>query len=129
MSEIIQPKSGKKVFELQENGRSLLIDFYESITDSKEFSGYFNRGIKIIENAVDEYRLPPEKWRKIQYPGLDYSIFEAKLKKLRIYVVFGLFPGPIVVTGGKKTKQKKDIPRIVNQIKRYRDETLSESNT
>lgn len=129
LSEIIQPKSGRTPFELHKNGKSLLIDFYESVTDSKEFMRYFNKAVKIIEHALDGYRLTDNKWKKVQYSGLDYSIYEAKSDKIRIYIVQDLTSVPIVVTGGKKTNQDRDILRVVNHITRYRDELQSQADT
>lgn len=129
LSEIIQPKSGAKVYELQKNSNSLLIDFYETIKTEKDFKRDFNKAIKIIENKLDGYRLTKEKWRIIHSSEKAYSIYEAKSKRLRIYVVIDLLDDPVVVSGGKKTKQDQDIQRVVNHIKRFRDENNSESDT
>lgn len=129
LSEIVRPNSGRRVFELYKNEESLLTAFYEQIADSKEFMRYFNKAVKIIENALDDYRLTDKKWKKVQYPGLDYTIYEAKADKIRIYIVQDLTSVPIVVTGGKKTEQGRDIQRVVNHINRYRDELYRQSDT
>lgn len=107
------------VYELHKNGESLFSKFIKEI----EFEGNsFNKlagAIRIIEGTANLIRFPKNKFREIEGHKLNCKIFEVKSGEIRVYLFQEEKTGRVIVTGGLKNSQKKDIKAIINTIKEY----------
>lgn len=68
-----------------------------------------------ISNLVS---MPDTKLKDITHNKDPYKNYEIKTKNLRVYY-FKDFEGNIIVIGGKKSTQKKDIKKFKNILKEY----------
>ena len=78
--------------------------------------------VSIIENSANLFRMPKGKFRIIEGHGLKCKIYEAKKGMIRVYLFHQEQTGRIIVTGGKKGDQKRDIRSVIKTIKEYYNE-------
>lgn len=121
MSEIIDCNTKISVYELYKNGNSLFNDFYEDIKSNAIYFKSTTSAIKIIEQSANGLRLHKQKFRELKGTGLNCKVYEAKKDSVRIYM-FQDSLGRVIVTGGVKGDQTKDIARIIKIIKDYQNE-------
>jgi hypothetical protein len=96
--------------KLSRNGVCLLDEFEKEIKDNPQYTSEFKTLLAYIELYSSGLVLPERKFREIK--SAKYKQYEFKSKNLRIYAVSGE-GSKIIVTGGYKKNQKKDI----NQLK------------
>jgi len=65
---------------------------------------------------------PKAKFRPIEGHNLNCKVYEAKKGIIRVYLFHQENTGRIIVTGGKKGNQKKDIKSIIKTIQDYYNE-------
>jgi hypothetical protein len=78
--------------------------------------------IRIIEEKSNLNRYPKTKFREIQGHKLKCKVFEAKSGIIRIYLFHEEKTGRIIITGGLKDNQKKDLKSILKIKKEYNNE-------
>jgi uncharacterized phage-like protein YoqJ len=74
--------------------------------------------ITIMERYALGLPTSPDKFKNITNAGDPATEYEVKTRDLRIYL-FRNSDGAIVVYGGKKSTQNKDITRFKNLVKEY----------
>ena len=107
------------VFELDDDGNNLIDEFIEEFT---QYENDIAAAFRYIEMTADLIRLPKAKFRELQVEKLPCKVYEAKKNAIRIYLFHEEKTGRVVVLGGMKTTQRKDIKRITKIVKLYYDE-------
>lgn len=106
-----------KFFKLERDGKC---DFDEFEKDAKEnFSKEINKIHYRIDLLSRGERLPETQYRILKGAIKDTTLFEVKSNNLRIYCFAEKHTGSIVVIGGYKINQKKDLNRFEGIIKSY----------
>ncbi len=109
------------------------IKFYKLIKDNKcEFDEFWSKIEKtgnlnkeliniqaIMQQVADMQMLPKAKFRNLTPNEENIKEYEIKTKNLRVYLFHNENKGRIIVCGGKKTSQKKDIKHFRNIKKLY----------
>ncbi|WP_198027637.1 hypothetical protein [Seonamhaeicola sp. S2-3] len=110
------------VYELNKNGKSL----FEPFVDEIEKDGYlFDKlagALRIIEETSNLKRYPKTKFRELKGHNLSCKVYEAKSNIIRVYLFHEEKTGRVIITGGLKDNQDKDIKAILKIIKEYNDE-------
>jgi len=110
------------VFELCKNNESLFKSFFSEIEKDGNLLNNLAGAIRIIEDTANLNRRPKTKFRLIEGHKLKCKVYEAKSGSIRIYLFHEENTGRIIVSGGVKDNQKKDIKKILKIIKEYQDE-------
>jgi len=106
-----------RFYKLVKNSICQFDDFESLINNEGTYATELNRAKAIMEDFANKLSLPITKLRPLtQDRNEKFKEYEIKTENLRVY--FFILPGrgDIVVLGGKKTKQKKDI-KIFRKIK------------
>lgn len=106
-----------RFYKLVKDNNCQYNDFETIINKEGTYATELNRAKAIMEDFANKKSLPITKLRPLtQDRDEKYKEYEIKTENLRVY--FFILPGrgDIVVLGGKKTKQKKDI-KIFRKIK------------
>lgn len=122
MSQYIPNTTKIDVFELCKNDESLFKSFFSEIEKDGNLLGNLAGAIRIIEDTANLNRRPKTKFRLIEGHKLKYKVYEAKSGLIRIYLFHEENTGRIIVSGGLKDNQNKDIKKILKIIKEYQDE-------
>lgn len=118
LSKIISPTTKIKVFELLVNGESLIQKFSLKVEKDGNLIKSLVTAFKTIEHSCNDFRLPSNKWKVISDSKLPCKLYEAKKGDIRVYL-FQDTTGRVIVSGGLKGNQKKDIARIKKIITDY----------
>lgn len=110
------------VYELCKNGKSLFEPFVDEIEKDGNLFDKLAAAIRIVEETSNLRRYPKTKFREIQGHNLDCKIYEAKSNIIRIYLFHEEKTGRVIITGGLKDNQVKDLKSIIKIIKEYRNE-------
>jgi hypothetical protein len=110
------------VFELCKNNESLFKSFFSEIEKDGNLLNNLAGAIRIIEDTANLNRRPKTKFRLIEGHKLKCKVYEAKSGSIRIYLFHEENTGRIIVSGGVKDNQNKDIKKILKIIKEYQDE-------
>ncbi|MEQ8623601.1 MAG: hypothetical protein RJQ00_02730 [Vicingaceae bacterium] len=121
LSELVSPRTKIKVFELCKNDTNLLQQFNAKIEKDGNLTKSLLSAFKIIEHSCNDILLPLTKFRIIKDDKLPCKMYEAKKNEIRIYL-FQDPKGRIIVGGGLKGDQQKDIDKIKNIIIDYYNE-------
>ncbi|TWP29355.1 hypothetical protein ETU08_07590 [Apibacter muscae] len=117
------PKDTKiKVYELCKQGVSYFDNFYTEIEDEGNSYSDLVAAIRIIEDTSNLLLRPKGQFRKLQTSNSPYKLYEAKKGIIRIYLFHEEHKGRVMVLGGKKDNQKKDIDLFQKIIKEYYEE-------
>lgn len=119
LSTYISSSTRIRVYEMERNGESIFKLFFEEIEKDTKLFKDLVKSIRIIENTSNLKRAPKTKFREIKGHGLACKVYEAKSNKIRVYLFHEKNTGRIIVAGGLKTRQKKDIKRVISIIKDY----------
>ena len=118
--EKIQEIKGKiSFYKLFKNG---VCEFDEFIAEIKNDSNYENeiKKIQIIMQQLSEMQfLPDAKFKELKGYKDNIKEYEIKTHSLRVYIFHEENTGKIIVSGGRKTTQKKDITHFRNIKKEY----------
>ncbi|MBE8715291.1 hypothetical protein [Sphingobacterium hungaricum] len=101
------------------DGECLLDAFYREVLESGNLKKDFVGAISILKSSANGLLLPKTKFRIIEHKRLPYKLYEAKKDDIRIYCFHEEKTGRIIVAGGKKSTQKRDIHSIVNLLIEY----------
>ncbi|MCX6270511.1 MAG: hypothetical protein NTU44_04685 [Bacteroidetes bacterium] len=120
VKEIEAFKTRTKVFKLLRDDKCDYDEFVLDIEKDNNLEPELSDIDAIIEDAADGKLLPGSKYHKIDSPKtICFSIFEAKNKHLRVYLLHENETGKILILGGKKKTQEKDIDRVHKIVKEY----------
>jgi len=122
LSPNVSPDTKIRVYELCINGRSLFESFIDDIEGDNLLFDKFAGAIQTIQLSANLQLLPEAKFRLIKGHNLDCKVYEAKNGPLRIYMFHEELTGRVIVTGGTKGDQDRDINRVLSIINRYYDE-------
>ncbi|MFK8013286.1 MAG: hypothetical protein AB8B80_14700 [Marinicellaceae bacterium] len=94
----------------------------ETLNDSN-LAAKFSKAISIVENSANLMRMPQAKFKQLDVgKQLKCKLYEAKTDIIRIYLFEEEHTGRIIVLGGKKNNQDKDIKSVIRTIKDYYNE-------
>lgn len=117
------PNSTKiDVWELCKNDKNIFQSFVDEIEIDEYLFDKLAGALRVVENSSNLIRVPKKKFRLIEGYKLNCKFYEAKSDIIRIYLFHEEKTGRVIVTGGKKDNQKKDIKSVVKIIKDYYDE-------
>lgn len=122
MSSYVSNTTKISVFELYRYGESLFKPFVDEIEKDGNLFDKLAGAIRIIEETSNLNRYPKTKFREIQGHKLKCKVFEAKSGQIRLYLFHEENTGRIIITGGLKGNQKKDLKSILKTIKEYNEE-------
>lgn len=122
LSQYIPNTTKIDVFELCKNDESLFKSFFSEIEKDGNLLDNLAGAIRIIEDTANLNRRPKTKFRLIEGHKLKCKVYEAKSGLIRIYLFHEKKTGRIIVSGGLKDNQNKDIKKILKIIKEYQDE-------
>ena len=98
-------------FKLVRNGKCSFDEFEDEITKNNNFKKEFIKLLTLMDWHANGRNLPPTSFKNIK-DGKHKEIFvEFKTKHLRVYAVC-TDEGKVVVLGGTKNTQKKDIEKF-----------------
>jgi hypothetical protein len=105
-------KGNKCVFsKITENGRCYFDEFEEQIMENNNFRAEYEKTLTLMDLHANGVRLPSTKFNNIK-DGKYHGVFwEFKTKHLRVYTVC-VDKRQVVVIGGTKNSQEKDIERF-----------------
>lgn len=111
--DLVNNRNGYTFKKMYINGVCQFDDFYEEVHASK--NEYKNLvAIMALMQWFSDTLLPKEKFRQIK--DLDRNdIYEFKKKGLRVYVLL-CKPDVVIILGGYKKNQKKDISRLKRKL-------------
>jgi hypothetical protein len=110
------------VYELYKNGESLFEPFVDEIEKDGHLFDKLAGALRIIEATANLNRYPKTKFRALKGHGLNCKVYEAKSDIIRIYLFHEEKTGRVIITGGLKDNQAKDIKSIFKIIKEYQNE-------
>lgn len=111
--DLVNNQNGYTFKKMYINGVCQFDDFYEEVHASK--NEYKNLvAIMALMQCFSDILLPKEKFRQIKDIGRD-DIYEFKKKGLRVYVLL-CKPDVVIILGGYKKDQKKDISRLKRKL-------------
>jgi hypothetical protein len=109
----------QRINKLKRNGKSLIDEFLEEIKKDKNLEPELGELYATLEDTANGKMVPKNQFRKLRLSSkIKYSAFEAKSKHLRLYL-FHDENGKIIVIGGKKVEQERDIERLEKIIREY----------
>lgn len=118
-TETIKAIQGKQTFEkLTIDGVCLLDEFEAEIKSNPQFQSEYKTILAYMNFAAEGTTLPQKKFREIKGGNIKTKRYEFKSKHLRIYA-FHNPNGKIVVLGGYKPTQDKDIKQLNAIVKEY----------
>ena len=108
-----------KVFDLLINGKDEFENYCNQIKLDGNLIGHLYNAITYIEQSANLVRLPRNKFRNITHEKSTIKQYEVKSGIVRIYLFHEKKRGRIIVMGGKKDTQKKDIKRFQKIVSDY----------
>lgn len=96
-------------FKLKENDRCFFDEFENEMTENN--MNELKKIIALMDLHANGYLLPLEKFRNIKDKKYPEIFWEFKTKHLRVYTVC-IDKGKVVIIGGTKNTQVKDIKRF-----------------
>ncbi|HKR03975.1 MAG TPA: hypothetical protein VJY62_05000 [Bacteroidia bacterium] len=109
----------QRINKLKRNGKSLINEFLEEIKKDKNLEPELGELYATLEDTANGKMVPKNQYRKLRLSSkIKYSAFEAKSKHLRLYL-FHDENRKIIMIGGKKVDQERDIERLEKIIKEH----------
>lgn len=122
-TEIIEQIKGKQVYEkLLVNGECLLDQFEAEIQGNPQYVSEFRTILAYMELKANGTPLPKKKFNEILGGKITTPRHEFKSEHLRIYTIQNA-NGRIIVMGGYKNSQPKDIRSFNSLVKEYTSTT------
>lgn len=109
------------VFKLVRNGKCRFDDFLKEIQGDDNLSPELGEIYAVIEEVANcQGILPPTRYKRLRLSKkLAFNGYEAKSKHLRVYMFQDKDTGQVIVLGGKKGDQPKDLERLEKAIREY----------
>ena len=118
-TEIMEEVKGKQTFEkLVIDGTCFLDEFTKEIEQNPQHYSEYKTIVAYMDFVANGKSLPATKFREIKGGKVNAKRYEFKSKNLRIYA-FNKPNGKIVVLGGYKKTQEKDIAHLNSIVKEY----------
>lgn len=111
-------KGNTPFYKLKVNGVCPFDEFWKEIEREGNLAKQLKSALTIMERVSGNLPTPPTKYKAISDRNSLASEYEVKTKDLRIYL-FRDRTGAIVVSGGKKSSQKRDINRFKHLTNEY----------
>lgn len=116
----VKPGGKLSFYKLEKDGICQIDEFYEEVHKDKTHDREMKRILAMMNYLSEtDKNLPKERFRPIKEGGRTVG-YEFKYGALRVYCV-KKNPNVVVILGGYKNNQKKDINRLVS--------TIEEANT
>ena len=113
-------ETSSTVWKLLRNGRCFVDEFLEEVKKDKNLIPDWLEMIATIHDAASGRLLPLKRYRKlILAKSFLFQAYEVKTYSLRLYLITEYNVGKILVCGGRKKSQIKDIERLKRLIKEY----------
>jgi hypothetical protein len=113
-------EASSTVWKLLRNGRCFVDEFLEEVKKDKNLRPEWLEMIATIHDAASGRLLPQKRYRKlILAKSFVFHAYEVKTYSLRLYLITEYNVGKILVCGGRKKSQIKDIERLKRLIKEY----------
>ncbi|MBI2968418.1 MAG: hypothetical protein HYY40_11495 [Bacteroidetes bacterium] len=110
----------QRVNKLIRDGKCMVDEFKDEVLQDNNIRDEWGELIAVVKDIANDKMLPKTRYRKLKLSKkLPYSGFEAKSHNLRLYLFREHLTGQILVCGGKKKTQEKDIARLEKIIKEY----------
>lgn len=110
----------QRIYKLRRNGKCMADEFIEEIMTDSNLAPEWDDIKAVLVNVANGLLAPPSRYKKLRIgEKLKYSVFEAKSRHLRLYLFQEKETGQIMIVGGKKARQKRDIARVIEIIKEY----------
>jgi len=120
LSPHIVPTTKIVVHELCKDGESLFNKFADEIVKDANLISKFAKVISIIEHSANRMKMPQTKFKQLEVgKQVSCKVYEAKAGIIRVYMFAEKHTGRIIVLGGKKNNQDKDIKLVIRTIKDY----------
>lgn len=104
---------------MKRNGKWLIDEFLEDVKKDKNFEPELGELYATLEDTANGKMVPKNQYRKLRLSKkLKFGAYEAKSRHLRLYLIHDE-QGKIIVIGGKKTNQERDIERLEKIIKEF----------
>ena len=113
-------KGSVPFYKLRVNGICPIDEFWTEIQMQGNLDKQLNTAIATMESVAMDFKLPEKKYKNITPRGEKLNEYEVKTKDLRIYM-FRNPSGAIVILGGKKSSQPRDINKFRNLKREYID--------
>ena len=123
----IEAVKGKlSFFKLQKDGNCKFNDFENEARQNynSEINSIYHR----LNVLASGRRLPEKQFRILNSNDTNVTECEIKTKHLRVYYFIDKENGNIIITGGYKTNQKKDLNHFRNTIKQYLEYRRNEND-
>lgn len=123
LSIILSPNTARdtriRIFELCINGESLFQRFIDHISHDGNLIDHLAGAIRIVEDTANLNRRPKTKFRELKNVSPSCKVYEAKYRSIRIYLFHEEKTGRVILTGGLKNNQDRDIKGIRKIISTY----------
>ena len=118
--EYLNLSTKKKVGKLLRNGKCLVDPFLDELKSDKNKKGSLAGIYAILEDIGNTLLVPENKYKKLNgYDKLNYRPYEIRYKEFRLYTIYDSAAGQLLLIGGDKKSQPKDLKRIEQIIKEY----------
>lgn len=110
-------KGGREFFKLEKDGVSEF-DVFETEARCQydsEMNSIYHRMVLVARGE----QMPKTQYRQLKDGLKNVTEFEIKTKHLRVYCIIDVNSGNLVITGGHKTDQKRDIRHFRNIAAEY----------
>lgn len=109
-----------RFFKIQKGNKCEFDDFWTKIENDSTCSDELDIIQTVMLEIADKQEIPPSRFKKLKRNKKDKIIdYEIKTPNLRVYCFIIPDTGNIVVLGGKKGTQKKDIEKLRKIKKAY----------
>ena len=109
-TKLISEIDGKiKFYKLIKDGKCEFDEFYSQIQKTSNLNKELVNMQVVMQQISDMEMLPKTKFRNLTPSKETIKEYEIKTKNLRVYLFHDEYKGRIIVCGGKKTTQKKDL--------------------
>jgi len=122
LSDEVAPNTKIRVYELCEDGQSIFQEFIDEVENDGNQIANLASAIRIIEDTANLSTRPKTQFRPLVLKKMNCKVYEAKSGGIRVYLFHEEHTGRVIVTGGLKGDQDKDIKSVVKTIKAYQDE-------
>ena len=113
LKHIAEFRTRLKVYELIRNGVNLIDEFREEVLSDSNLAREWYVLVASIEDVANGKMLPITRFRKLKLAkSVKPALFEVKSKNLRLYLTFDYPHGQILIMGGKKVNQSRDIMKV-----------------
>lgn len=106
-------------FKLLIDGVWLYDSFCANLTEEGGYDSELRKVQALMQEVSEMKSLPQTKGKPLKGNSNSVKEFEIKTKTLRIYLIHEENTGKIIVLGGKKTTQNKDITRFRGIVTQY----------